>query len=122
MLMLYTPINTFSVMLGFSVLEPVLLYKQRIACLVQGHNAVCLVRPTVEPSTPRFQVKQSITEPVYSSPHIRCNRVFWVINSDLQIKVIESCYFNSQPKHVVGTQKNHLSETFLLSTQNIYEI
>ena len=25
----------------------------------------------------------------------------------------------SQPKHVVGTQKNGLSETILLSTQNI---
>ena len=25
----------------------------------------------------------------------------------------------SQPKHVVGTQKNHLNETALLSTQNI---
>ena len=25
----------------------------------------------------------------------------------------------SQPKHVVGTQKNHLNEMVLLSTQNI---
>ena len=27
-------------------------------------------------------------------------------------------FFISQPKHVVGTQKNHLNETVLLSTQN----
>ena len=26
----------------------------------------------------------------------------------------------SQPKHVVGTQKNRLNETVLLSTRNIY--
>ena len=38
--------------------------------------------------------------------------------------IFESAYQNiifliSQPKHVVGTQKNRLNETVLLSTQNI---
>ena len=28
----------------------------------------------------------------------------------------------SQSKHVVGTQKNHLNETFLLSTQNMLKL
>ena len=42
-------------------------------------------------------------------------------NSDLQIRVCIGIYFLyfSSKTYVVGTQKNRLNETVLLSTQNI---
>ena len=37
----------------------------------------------------------------------------------IPITTVRGPFLNSQLKHVVGAQKNHLDETVLLSTQNI---
>ena len=61
---LFTPINNFSVMLGW-VLLGWTSTKQGFMRLAQGHNAVTLVR--LEPATPRSPVKHSTTKPLHSS-------------------------------------------------------
>ena len=60
--MLYVPVNNFSVMSGLFL--GCASTKQKIKCLAPGHNAVSQVR--LEPSTPRSQVKHS-TDPLVSS-------------------------------------------------------
>ena len=37
------------------------------------------------------------------------------------VLIIKICLFSQQKHNVVGTQKNRLKETVLLSTQNIYK-
>ena len=43
----------------------------------------------------------------------------FVAGLQLRVRNENLIFFISQPKHVVGTQKNRLNETVLLSTQNI---
>ena len=62
-LVLYIPVNIFSVMLGLFL--GLTNTKQRLKCLAQGHNTVPLV--SLEAGTPRSQVKHSITEPWLST-------------------------------------------------------
>ena len=52
-------VNNFSVMLG-CVFLGLTITKQRIKCLVQGHNTVPLAR--LKPVTPRSQAEHSTTE------------------------------------------------------------
>ena len=61
-LILYVPVNNFSVMSG-QVFLALTSTKQRIKCLAQGHNAVPPVR--LEPTTPQSWVK-----PPHSSLHL----------------------------------------------------
>ena len=58
-LILYVPVNSFSVKLG-RVFLGLTSSKQKIKCLAQGHNAVV----KLEPATPRSRVKHSITEEI----------------------------------------------------------
>ena len=64
LLIIYFPNNNFSVMSGRVVLG-LTSTKQRIKYLAQGHKAVSPV--SLEPTTPRSQVKHSTTEPPRSS-------------------------------------------------------
>ena len=44
-------------------------------------------------------------------------------NSGLQIRVyLKIIIFNSQPKHVMGIQKNRLNETRFFSTQHTFKL
>ena len=62
-LILYVPVNNFSVMSGWVFLGGT-SSKRGLMCLAQGHNTVILVR--LEPATRRSQVKHSTTEPLHS--------------------------------------------------------
>ena len=62
-LILYVPVNIFSVILGWVFLGWTST-KQGLMCLTQGHNAVTPVR--LEPATPPAQVKHSTTGPLHS--------------------------------------------------------
>ena len=67
-LILYVPVNNFSVMSG-QVFLGCTSTKQGLLCLAQGHNAVMPVR--LETATPRPRVKRSTTEPLHSIRRIR---------------------------------------------------
>ena len=58
-LILYVPVNNFSVMSG-QVSLGLTSTTQGLMCLAQGHNPVTSVR--FEPATPQSQVKHSTTE------------------------------------------------------------
>ena len=60
-LILYIPVNNFSVMLG-RVFLGWSSTRQGLMCLAQGHNAV----PRLELASPRSRVKHSTTEPLRS--------------------------------------------------------
>ena len=73
-LVLYVPVNNFSVMservfLGWT------RTKEGLMCLTQGHKAVTPVR--LEPATPRSRVKHSNTEPLCSLGY-KLSGDFWV--------------------------------------------
>ena len=62
-LILYVPVNNFSVMSGWVFLG-LTTTKQWLMCLAQGHNAMTLVR--LKPATPQSGNKHSTTEPLRS--------------------------------------------------------
>ena len=70
-LILYSPVNNFSVMSGLVFLG-LTGTKQRLMCLAQGSNAVMPVR--LKPATPQSRVKHSTTEPLCS----RHSQKLWV--------------------------------------------
>ena len=63
-LILYVPVNNFSVRLVFLGLTST---KQDLILLAKGHNAVTLVK--LEPATPRPRVQHFSTEPLSSISH-----------------------------------------------------
>ena len=67
-LILYIPVNNFSVMSGWVFLG-LTSTKQRIKCLAQGHSA--LPRVMLEPASLRSKVKHSTTE-IVGSPYDGC--------------------------------------------------
>ena len=80
-LILYIPVNNFSVMpgqvfLGWTSTKQVLY----IMCLAQGHNAVTPVR--LKPTTPKSQVKHATTEPLRSHK--------WLVHN-AQVVSLETC-------------------------------
>ena len=96
-------------------------------CCAQGHNAVTPVR--LDPATLPSRVKHFITEPLCShttsSWRTASNTIGLDINKIFERKIqlvfnkfLFSSYFSSDT-YVVGTLKNRLNETVLLSTQNI---
>ena len=93
-LILYFPVNNFSVMLG-RVFLGWTSTKQRLMCLAQGHNTLMPVR--LEPVTPQSLVKLSTTEPLCSL--IKCFGIMDLITFcntfDLHLATIchEDLYF-----------------------------
>ena len=67
-LILYVPVNNFSVTLGRVFLD-LSSTKQRIKCRAQEYNIVLLVR--FEPTTPGSRVKHFTTEPPLSSSVVK---------------------------------------------------
>ena len=67
-LIIYVPVNNFSVTLGPVFLD-LTSTKQRIKCCAHGHNTLPLVR--LEPATPQSRVKHSTAEPLRSSSVVK---------------------------------------------------
>ena len=121
--MLYVQVNNFSVMWGrFPVFLTWTSMKQRIKGLVQEHDSVPPVSLVL--ATLWYKVKHSTTESLHSSnvdtPIIafcffcKKNPCLWLEG----VLIVQFSYFSTKTC-VVGTQKNRLIETVLLSTYNI---
>ena len=100
-LILYFPVNNFSVMLKQLFLGWAST-KHRIKCLAQEHNAVPPVR--LKPLTPRSWVKHSTVEMPHHAPHINNEiapldwpdiRWYSILNSVCAYK-IEYCMYSSK--------------------------
>ena len=114
-LILYIPVNNFSVMSG-RVFLGWTSTKQGLICLAQGHNTVMLVR--LQPAALRSRVKHSTTEPLHSQK-IHCylgEVLFLKIFTSFVTKSNSSLHTWSTISKSLGIAQNRPDTTFILST------